>query len=307
MSARMIRGRPQAQLGVIAAITSSTVFAVVFVLSAHLDATANELFGWRTLFTVLMLVGFLTATARWTGVKVLARRISERPLIGVALVTTAAMLGLQQWLFTWAPGQGRGLQVALGYFIMPIILALIGRLVFKERLGPWRISAVAVATAAVIYQTVLVGGLSWETLVVALGYPVYFTVRRFAGIGGSAGLAAEMTLTLPAAILLLLLDDPTLHTLARWDSAGSMIGFGILASFGLLLYIGASQLLPLSVFGLLSYLEPILLALAAALVLAEPLPADELPTYITISIALALLAVESLARKRPPRNQPLVV
>jgi chloramphenicol-sensitive protein RarD len=302
----MIGGRPKVQLGVAASIASSTVFAVVFVLSAHLDATANELFGWRTFFTVLMLLVFLTATRRWVGIKVLARRIVDRPMIGVALLTTAAMLGLQQWLFTWAPGQGRGLQVALGYFIMPIMLALIGRLVFKERLGPWRISAVAVAAVAVVYQSVLVGGLSWETLVVALGYPVYFTVRRFAGIGGSAGLSAEMVLTLPVAIMLLLFDDPTLRTLTHLDTAASMVGFGIVASIGLLLYIGASQLLSMSVFGLLSYLEPILLAVAAALVLSEPLSVKELPTYITIGIALVLLAVESLARKRPPRNQPLV-
>ena len=303
----MIRGRSTAQLGVIASIASSTVFAVVFVLSAHLDATANELFGWRTFFTVLMLVVFLTATRRWVGFKVLARRIVDRPVIGVALLATAAILGTQQWLFTWAPGQGRGLQVALGYFIMPIMLALIGRLVFKERLGPWRIAAVAVAAVAVIYQIVLVGGLSWETLVVAIGYPVYFTMRRFAGIGGSAGLAAEMMLALPVAILLLVLDDPTLRTLTSLGTAASMIGFGILASIGLLLYIGSSQMLPMSVFGLLSYLEPILLAVAAALVLMEPLSAQELPTYITIGVALVLLAVESLARKRPPRNQPIVV
>jgi chloramphenicol-sensitive protein RarD len=302
----MIRNSSTSQIGVTASIASSSVFAVVFVLSANLDAAANELFGWRTFFTVLMLVGFLTFAHRWTGIKVLARRIFERPLIGVALLVTAAILGTQQWLFTWAPGQGRGLQVALGYFIMPIMLALIGRIVFKERLGPWRISAVAVAAAAVVYQTVLVGGLSWETLVVAIGYPIYFTVRRFAGIGGSAGLSAEMMLTLPVAILLLLLAEPELRTLARPDIALSMVGFGILASIGILLYISSSQLLPMSVFGLLSYLEPILLAVAAALVLGEPLPTRELPTYLAIGVALILLAVESIVRARPPRNQPLV-
>lgn len=303
----MIRGRSRTQLGVAASIASSMMFGVVFVLSAHLDATANELFGWRTFFTVLMLVVFLSAAKRWTGIKVLARRIRDKPIIGFALLVSAAMLGLQQWLFTWAPGQGRGLQVALGYFIMPIMLALIGRLVFKERLGFWRIAAVIVAAGAVVYQTILVGGLSWETIVVALGYPVYFTVRRFAGIGGSAGLTAEMMLTLPVAILLLLRDDPTLRTLTHLDTTASMIGFGILASIALLLYIGASQMLPMSVFGLLSYLEPILLAVAAAVVLSEPLPAQELPTYFAIGVALALLAVESLVRKRPPRNQPIVV
>ncbi|MEO6942517.1 MAG: EamA family transporter RarD [Terrimesophilobacter sp.] len=303
----MIGGSSKTKLGVAASIASSSVFAVVFILSAYVDATVNELYGWRTFFTVAMLVAFLTVAKRWTGLKVLWRRILDHPAIGLALLVTAGILGAQQWLFTWAPGHGRGLQVALGYFIMPIMLAIIGRVVFKERLGAWRISAVAVAAAAVIYQSIQVGGLSWETLVVALGYPLYFTVRRFAGIGGSAGLSAEMMLALPVAILLLVLDDPTLRTLMNPVVAVNMVGFGILASVGILLYIGSSQYLPMSVFGLLSYLEPILLALAAALILNEPLSAKELPTYITIGVALILLAVESLVRKRPPRNQPLVM
>lgn len=302
----MISGRPPAQLGVTASIASSVVFAAVFVLSAYLDATANELFAWRTLFTVVMLVGFLTAARRWTGIKVLARRIINHPTVGAALLLTAAMIGGQQWLFTWAPPHGRGLQVALGYFIMPIMLALIGRIVFKERLGPWRVTAVVVAAAAVVYQTVQVGGISWETIAVALGYPVYFTVRRYAGIGGSAGLTAEMMLALPVAILLPVVVDPALGTLQSPEIALAMVGFGILGATGVLLYVGASQLLPMSVFGLLSYLEPILLAIAAAVVLSEPLPAKELPTYLAIGFALVLLAVESFTRKRPPRNQPLI-
>ncbi len=301
----MFRAGSQTQLGVVGSMASSTVFMFVFILSAYLDATANELFAWRTVFTVLMLVGFLTVARRWTGIKVLVRRILDRPIIGVALVVTAAMIGGQQWLFTWAPPHGRGLQVALGYFIMPIMLALVGRIVFKERLGPWRLSAVLVAAAAVIYQSVLVGGISWETIAVALGYPVYFTVRRFASITGSSGLTAEMMLTLPVAVLLPVLFDPTLRTLSNPETALSMVGFGILGATGVLLYVGASQFLPLSVFGLLSYLEPILLAMAAAVILREPLPANELPTYVTIGIALALLALESIARGRWPRNQPL--
>ena len=140
----------------------------------------------------------------------------------------------------------------------------------------------------------------------ALGYPIYFTPRRLAGIGGSAGLTAEMMLALPVALVLLVLDDPTPHTLAPPEFAFSLAGFGVLASIGLLLYVAASQFLPLSVFGLLSYLEPILLALAAALVLGEALVATEQHTYLAIGLALLLLAAETLVRARPPRNEPLV-
>jgi len=297
----VIQNEARAKLGVAASVGASLLFAVVFVLSATLDFTGNEFFGWRTLVTVATLIVFLSVTRRWSGMRTLAKRIAARPLLGLALVLTAALLGVQQWLFTWAPGQGQGLPVALGYFVLPIVLALTGRILFKERLGPWRIAAVSMAGVAVAYQIWQFGGLSWETLVVALGYPVYFALRRMVKIGGSAGLTAELMLCLPVVVALLLLDDPTLQTLRDPGSALSLVGFGVLGGVALLLYIGSSQLLPLSVFGLLSYLEPILLAAAAAFVLAEPTSPEELPTYLAIAVALLLLAVESIRRPRAPR------
>lgn len=302
----MNRDWTRSRRGVATSIASSAVFSVVFVLSAYLSFSANVLFGWRIFFTVVMLSTFLSLGKRWGGMKVLLRRILERPTLGLALVATSALLGTQVWLFTWSPGAGRGLPVALGYFILPIVLALVGKLVFAERLGPWRVASVAVAAVAVVLQFWLVGGVAWETLIVALGYPVYFTLRRLAGIGGSAGLTAEMVLVLPVALILLVKDDQGLATLGDPLSVLNLAGFGILASAGLLLYVAASGLLPLSLFGLLSYLEPILLALAAAFVLGEASDSRELPTYVAIGVALALLAAESFRRKRPPRNEPLV-
>lgn len=302
----MSAGESRARVGVVASVTSSALFAGVFMLAGLLPVEGTTLFGLRTVFMVAVLIALLTLARRWGGMRVLLRRIRERPSVGIALLVSAAMLGVQQWLFVWAPAQGRGLPVALGYFIMPIVLALGGRIVFRERLGPWRTASVGLAVLAVVYQALLVGGLSWETIAVALGYPVYFIVRRLAGIGGMAGISAETMLALPVALWLLTLDPDLPNALADPGTAWLIAGFGVLAAIALMLYIFASGMLPLSIFGLLSYLEPLGLALAAALVLREPLPADQLPTYILIAVALVLLALESLARKRPPRNEPIV-
>lgn len=290
---------PRARLGVIASVLSSTIFGVVFILSASLDFTGNVFFGWRIVFAVALLLGFLGLSRRLPALRGLLRRLRGNPRLILALVVSAAMLGFQQWLFTWAPGEGRGLPLALGYLVMPIALALTGRLLFRERLGPWRIAAVSVAAVGVGYQIWQFGALSWETLAVALGYPIYFAVRRFARIEGSAGLTAEMILILPVALALLLIDDPTLATLRDPGSALSLSLFAVLGAGALALYIGASQLLPLSLFGMLSYLEPVLLIVAATVVLAEPLSVQELPTYAAIALALVLLAGEGLRRRGP--------
>ena len=302
----MNEGATRTRVGVIASIVSSALFAGVFILAGLLPVDGTTLFGLRTVFMAVVLLLMLTAARRWGGMRVLARRIRNRPRLGLALLLSAAMLGAQQWLFVWAPAQGHGLELALGYFVMPIVLALVGRIVFRERLGPWRVAAVAVASAAVAYQAIVIGGLGWVTLAVALGYPVYFAVRRLAGIGGMAGITAETVLALPVAVWVLGLDPELPGALADAGTLWLIIGFGVLAAIALSLYIYASGKLPLSLFGLLSYLEPLGLALAAALVLREPLPAQELPTYLVIALALVLLALESAARSRPPRNEPIV-
>ncbi|MNG24287.1 hypothetical protein D3C84_1089980 [compost metagenome] len=56
-------------------------------------------------------------------------------------------------------------------------------------------------------------------------------------------------------------------------------------------YIVASRLLPFSLFGLLSYVEPVLL-LGVALLLGESIKAGEWLTYIPIWMAVAVLVFE---------------
>jgi chloramphenicol-sensitive protein RarD len=78
-------------------------------------------------------------------------------------------------------------------------------------------------------------------------------------------------------------DQPTLSLV--------IIGLGILSAIGLGSYILASRFLPLVVFGLLGYLEPVLLALAS-LVLGESIGQEEWFTYLPIWCAVFVLVLE---------------
>ena len=70
-------------------------------------------------------------------------------------------------------------------------------------------------------------------------------------------------------------------------------GLGLLSAIGLGSYILASRYLPMVLFGLLSYLEPVLLA-GASLVLGESIGPDEWLTYIPIWMAVIVLVVEGM-------------
>src|SRR5690606_804792 len=67
---------------------------------------------------------------------------------------------------------------------------------------------------------------------------------------------------------------------------------GLISSAALVAYISASRMLPLGLFGLLGYVEPVLLFWVAFLFLHEAVPHQAWFTYVPIWIAVLLIAGE---------------
>src|SRR3546814_20538275 len=67
---------------------------------------------------------------------------------------------------------------------------------------------------------------------------------------------------------------------------------GLLSSVALVCYVSASRHLPLSLFGILGYVEPVLLFWVALLFLGEDMAPGALWTYIPIWLAVGLIRSE---------------
>ena len=73
-----------------------------------------------------------------------------------------------------------------------------------------------------------------------------------------------------------------------------MPGLGALSTIALASYLKASRLLPVALFGILGYVEPVLLVLVSITLLGEVLSAAQLATYVPIWTAVALTALHSV-------------
>jgi chloramphenicol-sensitive protein RarD len=71
-------------------------------------------------------------------------------------------------------------------------------------------------------------------------------------------------------------------------------GLGALSTLALASYLKASRLLPVALFGILGYVEPVLLVFVSITLLGETLSAAQLATYVPIWIAVALTALHSV-------------
>lgn len=289
--------------GVALSLTASTLFGVLYYYTSLLTPLGGEqIFGWRMLLTLPFMTLFMLAWGEWHQVRDIARRLRQESRLWLVLPLSSALLGVQMWLFMWAPLHGRALDVSIGYFMLPLTMLLTGRVVYGDRLSWWQKLAALSALAGVAHELWRAGGFSWASLVVALGYPCYFVLRRRAGTDRLGGLWFDMLLTLPLAFWFAVAGDDSLATMFSERPALYLLipVLGIISAVALASYVLSARFLNFSLFGLLGYVEPVLLVLVA-LLLGERIAPEKWLTYIPIWLALGLLAAEGMARLRSAR------
>lgn len=279
--------------GVILSVLASITFGVLYAYTEFLKPLDSEqAFAWRMLVTL----PFVTLFMYWMGdlnkIVDLFKRSIQQPTFLIWLIISSFLCTSQLWLFLWGPINGRGLEVSLGYFLLPLVMVLIGCVLYKEKLSRWQMAAVVCASVGVGHELWRVGGIAWETLYVAVAYPIYFFLRRSFKTDHLGGFWWDLLLILPVAIYLATLYSDSFTLIGQFPHLiWAIIGLGFLSAFGLGSYMLASRYLPFILFGLLSYLEPVLLALAS-IALGERIEPQEWFTYIPIWFAVLLLVIE---------------
>jgi chloramphenicol-sensitive protein RarD len=104
--------------------------------------------------------------------------------------------------------------------------------------------------------------------------------------------AVEMTLLFPVAAVMVATGGSLNLLSGRIDMWVLWLpGLGLLSTIALASYLKASRLLPMALFGILGYVEPVLLVLVSVTLLGEHLSASQFATYGPIWLAVALTAL----------------
>jgi len=282
--------------GIALSVSASTLFALMSVYAKLLTPlTGLDIFAWRVIWTVPGAFTLIALRSRLPQLLALAQRVIREPRTALLLAVSAALLGAQLWVFLWAPLHGRMLEVSLGYFLLPLVMVLVGRFYYHERLDGLQWAAVICAAVGVGHELWVTGAFSWPTLLVALGYPPYFVLRRKIKQDSLALFTVEMILLLPVAVAMIVTGGSLTLISGRLDMWLLLLpGLGALSTLALASYLTASRLLPVALFGILGYVEPVLLVVVSITLLGEALSAAQLATYIPIWIAVVLTALHSM-------------
>jgi chloramphenicol-sensitive protein RarD len=113
-------------------------------------------------------------------------------------------------------------------------------------------------------------------------------LRRWMRLDALSGFILEMLVLAPLAIWLIVAWGPV----AVFAQA-PLPGLGLLGALAFAAMMASSRLLPLGLFGILSYVEPVLLFLVALLFLGESFNAQQWLTYLPIWLAVLLVGWDS--------------
>lgn len=295
-------------VGVMLAVLSNLLFGVLYAYSSFLaPLSGTQVFIWRMLAMWAALMGFLTLSGR------LGHHINKLRTLGsiknwaLLLLPTPIFLS-QLWLFMWAPVNGQGVQTAMGYFLFPLMMVLFGCVLFGEKLSRLQWLAVGFAALGVGSEMVRTQSVSWATLWVCGTYPIYYILRRVQGVEAMTGLLVDLTLFAPIALMYLFFLEPSSLGLV----AGSgffilmLIGLGIISVLAMTTNLEASRMLPVNVFGMMSYIEPALMFVLAVTILGNPFELAMVYSYGFIWLGIAFLIAHGVHQLRSVRQtQPI--
>lgn len=149
--------------GMLISVLASIGFGVLYFITPYANPMPGiTLWAFRILMALPVLYFALLAMRESRLIVEVWHTMRAKPIKFFGMIVAGLLLSAQLWVFMWAPLTGRGLQVALGYFLLPLVLVLMGRIIYKDQLKWWHWIAVAFAAVGVVFEIVYVGGVSWR-------------------------------------------------------------------------------------------------------------------------------------------------
>jgi chloramphenicol-sensitive protein RarD len=262
---------------------------------AHLPLA--EVISHRILWSVPIAAAVLVWTGRTADFKAAIR--SPRSVAMAAL--TAVLISVNWGIYVWAISVDRTVETALGYYINPLVVVVVGAVMLGERLDRLQIAAVALAAIAVTVLTIEGGKLPWVSLALALSFAAYGFFRKTLPIGPSQGFLLEVLLLCVPALCYIVYLIATGQDHFISSTAGDtalLLGCGPVTAVPLLLFAFGAKLLRLSTIGIMQYIAPTMVFLIAVLVFDEPFGTAQAVAFALIWAALAVYSWSMLTSAR---------
>ena len=210
------------------------------------------------------------------------------------LLTSSFLLTLNWGIYIWAVSVDRVVEASLGYYMTPLVVVCFGVLVLKETVRFAQKLSLSFAGVGVSILTLAFGQLPLVAFGLALSWGTYSLIKKRLDAGSLETLSIEMIFALiPSATYMfyLMSKNEAQYGSELWFSLILMTS-GLVTVIPLLMFNSAATSLPLTITGLLGYINPTIMFLVGFIVFHEPLTFSKIFGFMFIWTALILLGID---------------
>ncbi|MFV1591540.1 EamA family transporter RarD [Phaeobacter sp. JH20_36] len=213
---------------------------------------------------------------------------------------TAALISVNWGIYVWSIATGHALDAALGYYINPLFSVMLGALLLGERLLPEQLVAIGLAALAVLVLAVDAGRLPWAAIGLTLSWGFYAFFKKSLPVGPNQGFMLEVLILTPPALgyLLYLTASGDAHFAGAFSDTALLLGCGLVTAVPLITYANGAKLLRLSTIGILQYIAPTMIFLAAVFIFGEDFGRARMIAFPMIWLALVIYSVSLVRQMR---------
>ena len=210
------------------------------------------------------------------------------------LALSSFLLTLNWGIYIWAVSVDRVVEASLGYYMTPLVVVFFGVFVLKEKLRITQKLSLGLAAIGVAILTFAFGQLPLVAFGLALSWGTYSLIKKRLDAGSLETLSVEMLFALiPSGIYMfyLMSNNQAEFGSELWFSLIIMTT-GLVTIVPLLMFNSAATTLPLTLLGLLGYINPTIMFLVGFIVFHEPLTFSKIFGFVFIWGALILLGID---------------
>ena len=248
---------------------------------------------WSFVFAlVIMLIG-----KKYTKVREILKNPRRLGFAGLSGLVVA----LNWYIYIYAVNSGNLIQASMGYYLNPIISAVLGIIFFKERSDRFLKIAFGIAIVGVAVMMISFGSIPWISLSLAITFALYGFIKKKADLDVLGALLIETMLLTPFALFWLVREQIVGN--GAYGNANNMTIFflifsGVVTTIPLLCYAGAAIRIPLTTLGFLQYLSPTLQLSLGLFVYKEKINTTRAISFVFIIIALVVYSLGKIIAAR---------
>lgn len=260
------------------------------------EIPAAEIAVHRGLWSVPLALVIVLWLGQWRDVMAVFRQ----PKTLAILTLTGSIIVFNWGFYIWSIEVGRTLESSLGYYINPLLNIVAGYFFLGERFNRSQLVAIAIATAAVVIQTIATGVFPWLGLALGTSFCIYGLIRKQVNVGPTQGFLVEVLV-----IALPLLAAEIWMTQAGMARFGTnmkdtllLAGCGAWTTGALVFFSASLKRIRYSTAGILQFVSPSLVFLTAVFLFHEPIDRWKLLSFMMLWVALAVYSISAIREER---------